>query len=72
MRLGSLPRGYVDPSSLASLYPVTSKPTLPDDFVAPDLRARNENAGAGAVVVGVAVMIGVGVWLSSRPKGRMR
>lgn len=64
----SLPRGYVDPSSLAGRYPASSEPPLPDTFITPsDVVLANTNAPAlGALALLVAGVVGGAWWLSSR------
>lgn len=59
----SLPRGYVDPSSLEGRYPRTANAPLADGFVAPDLRARNDNLAVGGAAVGTFVVLGLGAWV---------
>lgn len=71
--LGSVPTGYVDPSSLAAQYPTTGRPTLPNDFVAPDVSRQNVATTAGA---GGLVVIGLGAlalwWVSRSDRSRSR
>lgn len=66
----SLPRGYVDPSSLAGRYPGTSNTPLPDTFVAPDLRARNDNLAVGGAALGGLALLGLGAWWVLRQPAR--
>jgi hypothetical protein len=65
MMFGSVPPQYIDPGALGSRYPSTSKPALPDTFVAPNMQRPNIDlvepvaAGGGAVVaVGLLVLGG--------------
>ena len=62
---GQLPRGYVDPSALASQYPSSTKPTLPDTFVV-DLRNENIVATGGGAALAIGGLVALGLWLGSR------
>jgi hypothetical protein len=69
VRLGAVPPQYIDPSRLASLYPPSTKPSLPDSFVAPRLARENLNAPAAAsgLLLG-AGLLALGAYWATRKR----